>query len=119
MNRIIILFIIFLYACNKGGPVIKTNLGYVTKISSKKDTVLNFFIYNVGDEDLIIYDYSTSCNCNIEGLGKNVKINANDSIKTKIIINKAFASISSKDILMTIKTNTDTIFRNYHLVFVK
>jgi hypothetical protein len=117
MNKIVFFVLIILtISCIKPQkPILVSNLHYINKIDIN-DTIIDFKIYNFGRNDLVISDFSTSCDCAILNLVKNTHIKYKDSILTFISFSKSNKNSFKKDILITLKTNTDTVFRNFHFI---
>jgi hypothetical protein len=79
------------------------------KANSEIET--GFKIFNKGEKDLIIYDYSTSCECTIISLLPNTIIKPHDSLPVNLKI-KTYQDDKDKNkrIICTFKSNSDSIF---------
>lgn len=80
-------------------------------VLANSSKVAEISIYNVGKSDLLIQDYSSSCECTIINLKPNTVIKPQDSILLELKIDA-----SSEDtgrwthILCTFKSNSDSTF---------
>jgi len=72
MNKVVffILMILTISCIKIQKPILVSNLHYINKIDFN-DSIIDFKIYNIGRKDLIISDFSISCDCALLNIVKN------------------------------------------------
>ncbi len=116
MKKIIklILLGLILNSCNSKNNAILTLSNYKLNfdtILAKKSKTINLKLTNTGNQNLIIYDYQTSCECTFLNLSKMSIIKPNDSLNLKITLTGFTDDIGKwKRVLCTFKSNSDSIF---------
>jgi hypothetical protein len=122
MNK---LLIIILGACTILSCREKKSIFYVKDKTVQLDTVTtetskegSFYIYNKGEERLLLEKYTTSCECTILELENNKTILPNDSLLVKFEI-KGYSDDKGKqkNTLCTFKTNSNKIFEFVNLSY--
>jgi hypothetical protein len=99
MNKYFLLIAIGMIACNKK-PVLKIN----TENLATTDSIRTLKIYNTGNADLIIEDFTSSCECILININKGKTILPNDSLICPLKIKKK--SLDSDNLVfVTLKTN--------------
>ncbi|MEN9598497.1 MAG: hypothetical protein RL596_808 [Bacteroidota bacterium] len=112
MNFIRLLFSItcvILLSC-KGKPIAKLNLDGL----KPKDSIKYFKIFNTGTENLIIENFTTSCECTELGLTKNQVIKSNDSLLVRVLVSKV--QDTDNTVFITIKTNSNPRLLSFHFL---
>lgn len=71
-----------------------------------------FIIFNNGSRNLIIEDFTSSCECTSVGLKKNQIIEPHDSIKVSLKISEV--QDSDNAVFITIKTNAKPRLTSFH-----
>jgi len=92
----------FFWGCKKPA---KIELG-LKNLKKTSKIERSFIIYNRGDSDLVIEDFTTSCECTVMNMKKGQKILGRDSLLVPLSINE---DKQNKDmvIFISIKTNTN------------
>ena len=82
--------------------------GPVLDLRSNVNQVKNksLIIKNLGKKDLVIENFTTTCECTLLKMEKGIKIKYNDSLIVPIIIDKSPSDSSSKIVYISIRTNT-------------
>lgn len=95
-----IVFILMLFAsCSHTGPKLelKPNLEGEQK---------SLTIKNTGDQDLVIENFTTTCECTLIKLQKGQTVRPMDSLLVPVIVEKTVPPATSKVVYITIRTNT-------------
>lgn len=116
MKYLLLVLTIALLSCNNSRKplflILPTKISLDTlKANTENNT--SFKIFNKGGKDLIIYNYSASCECTIVSLMPNTIIKPHDSILVNLKVKTFIDDIGkTKRIICTFKNNSDSIF-NY------
>ena len=86
-------------SCNHSGP----KLDLKSNLQSEQKSIT---IKNTGNEDLVIEDFTTTCECTLIKLQKGQKVAPRDSLIVSVIVEKTVSAETSKVVYITIRTNT-------------
>jgi hypothetical protein len=91
--------LMFFLSCNSAGPTLflKSNL------TGKQKSII---IKNTGDKDLIVENFTTTCDCTLIKLKKGEKVKPNDSLIVSVVVEKPDSSTAAKMVYISIRTNT-------------
>jgi hypothetical protein len=89
----------FFASCNSSGPTLdlKSNLEGEQK---------SIIIKNIGNKDLVVENFTTTCACTLIKLQKGEKIKPNDSLIVPVVVEKLDSSAAAKVVYISIRTNT-------------
>lgn len=99
--------VIFL-SCNVE-PKIKVNLNGL----KVQDSIRSFTIYNPGGKELVLEDFTSSCECTALNLHKGQEILPDDSLNVKVRINKREQDVDNT-VFITMKTNAKPRLTSFH-----
>ena len=100
MKLLNIVFGLILFAsCNHTGPKLELK----PNLEGEQKSVI---IKNTGDHDLVIENFTTTCECTLIKLQKGQMIAPGDSLIVPVIVEKDVSAGTSKVVYITIRTNT-------------
>lgn len=120
INMIRILLLLFVFSCNEKKPKLqfansKISLDTVYSNTQKPGKVI---VRNLGNENLVISDYTCSCECTVPDLSKGTILKPNDSLSFNIVVKGYADEIGKwKIVQCTFKSNSDSIFSTIHIKY--
>ena len=112
-NSFYILVALMLFGCKEKAPELALNLSDINTIGNR-----HFIIKNIGNAELNIEGFSTSCDCTNLELKSGTHVQSGDSLQVQIVLNNdSVGNESKKRVYITLKTNTTPQLNSFHIIY--